>query len=223
MPILNMIYWATWWGGGWQPWANTLVYLPFTEDLLDHSWNWVTFTQWWTNLSIVNWVADFDGGYLYKNASYWLSSLPATVSIWIYPTQLSSTWETSIINSHIYQGGYNWWWSILNNNRQISLECLPWNTIFTSSIDLNKWHYLTYVLKSSGSDLYLNGQKIGTTNSWLALRDRLAIGTAWWTSSDFWVHLFNWKMSQIIIEDKSRTAQEIADYYNLTKWDYWIS
>lgn len=206
-----------------QPWANTLVYLPFTEDLLDHSWNGVTFTQWWTNLSIVNWVADFSWWYLYKNASYWLSSLPATVSLWFYARGLSPTLETSIINSHIYIWGYNWRWSVLTNDKEVTLECLPWSAILTNPIDFNKWYYLTYVLKSSGSDLYLNGQKIWTTNSWLVLRDRLAIWTAWWTTSDFWNHLFDGQMSQVIIEDKERTAQEISDYYNQTKWDYWIS
>jgi hypothetical protein len=28
--------------------------------------------------------------------------------------------------------------------------------------------------------------------------------------------------SNMILENKVRTAQEISDYYNLTKWNYWL-
>ena len=39
MPIINLVYEAPsgWWG--WQPWANTLFYLPLTSNANDTSWN----------------------------------------------------------------------------------------------------------------------------------------------------------------------------------------
>ena len=40
MPILNMVYYAAEWGGWWQPWANTLLYLPLKENSNDQSWHW---------------------------------------------------------------------------------------------------------------------------------------------------------------------------------------
>jgi hypothetical protein len=32
-----------------------------------------------------------------------------------------------------------------------------------------------------------------------------------------------WQLSNVIFEDKARTSQEVSDYYDQTKWDYWIS
>lgn len=34
---------------GWQPWANTVVYYPLTEDILDHSWNSYNLTAYGGN------------------------------------------------------------------------------------------------------------------------------------------------------------------------------
>lgn len=41
-----------WWG--WQPWANTLAYYQFNDDLTDSSWNWNNFS--WTPYWYDTWI-----------------------------------------------------------------------------------------------------------------------------------------------------------------------
>ena len=51
----------------------------------------------------------------------------------------------------------------------------------------------------------------------------------WWDGTAIWYNSFvNWRywlwyLSEIILENKVRTAQEIQDYYDQTKANYWIS
>ena len=47
-----------------------------------------------------------------------------------------------------------------------------------------------------------------------------------WTRLPYWAIVWangsNWDMSNIIFENKARTAQEVSNYYNITKWKYWL-
>jgi hypothetical protein len=38
-----------------------------------------------------------------------------------------------------------------------------------------------------------------------------------------WTNYFQWNLSNCILEDRVWTAEEISDYYNSTKANYWIS
>ena len=52
----------------------------------------------------------------------------------------------------------------------------------------------------------------------------LADTNFWLFSANSWNNdYFYGNISNFIIEDKERTAQEVSDYFNQTKWDYWIS
>ena len=206
----------------WTPGANTLLYLPFKSDLLDHSWNSVSLvTQ--GSVSIDNATAKFNGWYIYKTWSYG-AALPLTVSLWVKFSSIPSSEEYCIINSNNYRGGYYGWnISLMSNNKQIRLETLPWSSVYTGVTAVaNTRYYVTAVIKSGGSILYLNGTQKGTTTGTPSLQNYLWIGTNYWGSADLWKQTLRWNLSEVIIENKEWTAQEVSDYYNSIKWNYWL-
>ena len=82
---------------GWQPWANTVLYLPLNTDYSDlSSYHRVYTSQVWTmSFSSYQWVnsARFDGGYLkypITNCDFW----DFTLSFWVWMESRRNGWET---------------------------------------------------------------------------------------------------------------------------------
>ena len=68
---------------------------------------------------------------------------------------------------------------------------------------------------SSKIYLYLDGQHLGETSQpWVASNNTFYLWYDHWYAGWAW----NGKISELIFENKIRTAQEISDYYDLTKW-----
>lgn len=222
MPILNMIYWATWGGGwGWQPWANTIAYYPLTSTstVNDMSWNSNTLTNnggvtFGINAGVD--CASFDRS---KDLTATISNIPQwtsarTTSFWCY---MDSTFSWGVIF-------LNYWTSATPYNRAW-YPCYPYAgkcfTIWTFGSDLastTPWttgqrYNVVWTYDWTNINLYLNWVLIATnvTN----------LNTTWYVLA-LWNDLIGY-LSNVIIEDKARTAQEISDYYDQTKWDYWIS
>ena len=81
---------------------------------------------------------------------------------------------------------------------------------------------VTITADSSWRTMYMNWTQVSTWSSTITfISTVLCIGGGSWTSSVD--NFFNGYMSDVIIENKVRTAQEISDYYNATKSNYWIS
>ena len=220
------------WWGGWQPGANTVAYYPLNWDILDHSghgYNGVAVTESYETLSSWKEVYTFN---INKNNVLWLTNLPTatvfdwnqlTVSFWIYyihsnnerimcfwPRDSSFEVTWSIIKFTFYDGSVHW------------------PSIAISSVETSTWHHLVWVRdKAEWVKLYLDGVLSATNNFvWNASVRNNVNSSVWWQY--IWWQLFsnssmNWKMSEIIFEDKARTAQEIEDYFNQTKSLYGIS
>jgi hypothetical protein len=104
------------------------------------------------------------------------------------------------------------------------LECLPWwNQYSASPVSVNTRYNIVNVLENWSCKFYVNSSLEGTISWTPNLRNRLCIWATYWSSWDLWSNPFDWKMSQVIIEDIAWSAQEVQDYFNATKWDYWIS
>lgn len=215
MPILNMVYYAAEWGWGWwQPWANTIAYLPMKTDLLDHSGTWTTATVSWT-VSLESWHWYFNGGKIYGT----LSSIPTsyTISMWIKATSLPSHWETL---SCIWQyNTYSNFWLWLNNtDKRVTYSRRDVNYPPWPIVDTTNWYLVTITYGSWTVALYINWTYSTGTTSFPT--------TALWTSdyiiADNTGANFYWYINDYILEDKVRTAQEISDYYNQTKANYWL-
>jgi hypothetical protein len=70
--------------------------------------------------------------------------------------------------------------------------------------------------------LYMNGSSVGSGTSTInSFRDEFRI---WVNDGDSWTtpKYMTWYMSDLIVENKARTAEETANYYNSTKSNYWL-
>lgn len=239
MPIINLVYGGSLWGGWWKPWANTLLYLPIDDDdtssiVYDHSTNQTNFTWYWTaaydTLSSGKRVITFSGGngiYIDTNIT---TTQPLTISLWhyrnwnqsndgsIFVSQSDSPWPRGLIVS--YTNTRNWMSAFYWDDA-------GWRNYGNRFNPLDQtWYHIVVVLDSNTITMYVNWSQ-NTTWSWNTPSFWLIPANSFWFTRSNNINtntrFLNWKMGSVIIENKARTAQEISDYYNLTKWDYWIS
>lgn len=210
----------------WKPWANTLLYLPLKEDLLDHSQYNRTITQTGTITKDSTWYkfgASW-ASYLYSSNFNWPNI--CTLSVWS-----KKTWNGSYhaVVANKYYGSHRNPYittNLIYGNRSnyIQFECVNTsNTVYsyTSNIDTyNAWHHFVWVYTWTKYYLYIDWVKnleynvswnLLSTNSWFYVGDYV------WDSPN---QYFVWNISEVIFEDKAWTAQEISDYYNSTKAIY---
>ena len=217
---------------GWQPWANTVLYVPMQTDLLDHWPNYISLTNTNVQIATIGWVPAWyfptaNNPYnLRWNITSYISSEPFTISVWVY-TLAYPTWSSSDPRTAIcwMLGAWPYKWT--------ALELLPWgfraeflggtNVTSSSVPTLNKWYLITVTRDSNNSNkLYVNSQLVWSSSSgWNDYFGNFVIGTDWTDSGGLLRH-WKWYMREFIMEKTARTVQEIADYYNLTKWDYWL-
>lgn len=222
-------------GEWWQPWVNTLVYMPIDNSdtnstVYDHSTNQTNFSWYWTasydTLTSGKKVAVFDGtNWIYVDSQL-ITSQPCTVNLYVY-----RNWNQNNDNTiFAHQADYNWIVAAWFNSSDMSCfydqgGSLIWlNDSYTTNNQ--EWYNLVFTISSWTITTYINWQLIySDTGYWPWLSNILA--TSFWFSRNIsWNMNFrymNGKMWSMIIEDKARTAQEISDYYNQTKSLYWIS
>ena len=216
-----------WW---WTPWVNTYWYYTFDDQnanqITDFSWNNRNLT-WWTmpSYTIVSWT-NYAGNY--TNISSWAAPSVSfstlgwifTILVWVKPTASSQSYVNCI------------YWSSGSSNHQISII---WNynsgqieyydagvgpakrTAIMSGVSTNTWHLVSYTYNNWAVQAYADGvvgNSITGYTSNYAKTFRLGSSNQW--------DRFKWQIWECIVENKIRTAQEESDYYNQTKWNYWI-
>ena len=213
--------------GWWQPWANTLAYYPLTSTTTvnDMSGNNKNMTNNWSvTFGNVLWVdcATFSwSNYLNKGESLFTWSATFTVNLWY-----KKTWNydnhtnlftigTSNGKNNFLIWGYPswdkinhlmlWWW----DNDRDTLYIVPSNTWINIIVTHSWW----------AVNVYINGNLQYT---WTVDYNIQSWYTWVWCSPTNSTPMI-WNMSNLIIESSQRTSQEASDYYNLTKWNYWIS
>lgn len=205
----------------WNPWANTILYMPFETDLLDHSGNNISFTN--TNVTLVNQTAYFNGSAKLVNSNFtsYLSAVPFTLSFWIkQPSIVNDGW---LIVSNKKVSGSWYWWDLQNISWKIRVESVWWGTnIFSNTLSTNTWYLVTVVFSSSNKYLYMNGSLLTSWTSTInSFRDEFRI---WVNDADSWMTpvYINGYMSDLIMEKVAWTQQQVTDYYNLVKSNYWL-
>jgi hypothetical protein len=204
----------------WQPWANTVAYYPLNSTYTDtdQSGNWNNWTTTWT--------ITYDG--ISAQFSSWnYITIPTIIPYWSNPYTISvryktpdSSWHqnsvycqvnSSVDNTASNLFVYQWhlyYWSKWRYDREIN----------SAAISNNTWYNIVFTYSWTQLECFVNNisqwtfnRTISTTAPNVAYIGRgvgeVCIG----------------RVSNLIIEDKVRTAQDVADYYDLTKWDYWIS
>lgn len=210
----------------YTPWANTLAYFPLKEDVLDYSWNWKNGS--WNPNSFAGWVANYSGNTTTMPVAL-VSSWTITVNVWFYQEAGAADFNKNIsfLGQHTTQ---NFWFCLKSNEYydslyHTSLQQGGWSGYATtyivavaSSTPRIWWHNVVWMRDASKIYLYLDGQyQWETTYSWLS-------SNAFYMWYDYWYNGWAWngKLSQLIFENRIRTATEILNYYNKTKSDYWL-
>ena len=214
-------------GGWWQPWANTVAYYPLTSDANDYSGNWKNLTNYWATFGEYQWVIcafiNKRSGYIKWNIDtlpVWAS--PRTWNFWCYnnnettqqyeecyffngveyvANQMVLFWIATDNKEFVSQ----WWsspnWNITALRKQWFNACIVYN--WTKFIYYRNWVNVwewTYTINTQWTEFRIWGPRT---------RD------AWWDQ-------FVGYMSNFILENKGWTADEVSDYYNQTKANYWL-
>ena len=206
---------------GWTPWANTIAYYPLTSTTqwTDKSWNWFNLTNWWwVSFGTYQWVDCwyFSGKNCLKRSSWniinnWQTTF--TWLAWIY-------FNGSFVDAPRFFSNYNqanWYFILYNWSSKIVVY--SWSTSNWVSVSTGWWH-LYWISWNYGSGTF-TWYKDTTSNSWSwSWRNYWSWLVVWGTNSA--TDSFGWYMSEVIYENKTRTAQEVQAYYNLTKSKYWL-
>ena len=229
MPIINLVYEAPsgWWG--WQPWANTLFYYKFENSLLNEvtwtvdasfNWSWSYDTIWWVQCVNLNntWISltaklpanDFTlcryGNFISFNSNsfnwiFWIT--------WIYSGGIHCQFQNDV------SGGI---WPCLNIYNYWTEQ---WNAVAISNgYTTGQWYCYALVRNSWVCTLYVNWVSEASMTIWgnNSQSRQYYLWEAY--NSDRYYH---WYMSNAILENVAWTQQEVINYYNSTKWGYWIS
>lgn len=219
---------------GWrQPWANTVAYYPLTSETtvndmkgMGTAYNLSTagsptfVTRWWVSCAYLDWVDDaFTQGSITTNLIW----NEFTCLFWSY----LESWDTGAeVSTLLYSWWKFYWWYIEHSKSSISSEVLnwSWNNLSKSlTIPTNTRNLIGITHNSSSiTTLYYNWALQATKTQALGLKNTHFViwaGNYTWTLE----YYKKWAMSNVILENKARTADEISDYYNQTKSIYWIS
>ena len=235
MPILQMVAYPV--EDKWQPWANTVAYYPLTSNTtvndMKGSWTAYNLTNSWVSFGTYNWVdcANFNwSAYLSRTALSEFSSAPFTISLYVYYPALPTTSQVSMIYiSQNDTGGWYRWFNLwmLNHSsmphwQDYRFEVLPWWWLFSwSQAQASWWVHIVWIYNNGIAYLYVNW---ALSNSW-------SKSYTYWPNSWFNIgcqvlgdqgNYLLWNISEVIIENKAWTAQEISGYFNLTKSNYWL-
>lgn len=229
----NWLFKASWWWWEWwKPWANTIAYFPLEKNSNEASWKIATATDNSVNYSMIWWVkcanATSSTWYIgittsiFDDSSVWTEQ---TISFWMYLNALP-WWTSNRVFEFERKDRYSFYFLARSNNVYRYEWNDAWSTIDVniSNDDIWKWNYFTLVNSASWKYIYKNWVQIWT---WT------------WVSRPRWNRVvegeqannilnsrsvnggLNWWLRELIFENKVRTAQEIQDYYNNTKANYW--
>lgn len=215
-------------GGGWTPWANTTLYLPLNWDITD-PYNQVTYNWVWTS-SFATWSTGVQAAnFTWSNAialgtstDFIWNTWECTTLFWFTTTSPSTEQRCSL--------NLNWEYFMINRitggklNGHALTTSNEYSVSWTTSIVANTKYLATITRKENWKMcVYLNWNLEWETNiRWtfksLPYQFWQHIGAWRLGNSEFW----RWMIKDFIIENRERTAQEISDYYNQTKSNYWI-
>ena len=202
----------------WWPWANTVAYYPLTSDFNDASWNSRNLTNSWWTITTLNGVncAYYDGSSYSMFDNYSLSNTARTISCWVCKSNNARV----AISVSDYNSTASGSLSVAFYLSYILVADNAWAQTYAETATSWVWYYVTGVQEWSTVKGYLNWEfkwesttRPNQTPTWWSL---------WARHETVHGDKYIWYISNVILENKVRTAQEVADYYNQTKSTYWL-
>lgn len=192
----------------WKPWANTIAYYPFKNDIKDYSGNW-------HNWYIARWTTTFSDNACQFNTlrcnDTLFSNYSGDITILAYVLSATSTagfwFATDWTRYPIWKFLENNFW-IYNGWREVA----NWQSLTFPNllVAVKLWTSVTLYIWDTVNATWTTNKSIPANTNWICI---------WGYGSNN----ETMKVWNLIVETKARTAQEVLDYYNQTKWDYWIS
>ena len=234
MPIFNSVYksFKEW----WQPWANTIAYYPLTSSstVNDMKGSWTAYNLTSTGTAPSFWIywwvdcAYFSNSWMLYNWDWtWTALWDYTISLFYNKT--ADVPQDSGLVAWLCKkatNGISVYADILDGKtRPTSTKWIYWlhdatGLSYVWPYSISWWTHIVITLEWSVWKLYINWeQKWSTFTIWNTTPDYIAISRyqANWDNLD---RSIRWYVSEVIFENKARTADEITNYYNWTKWDY---
>jgi hypothetical protein len=203
--VKNIYLWEPW----WSPWSDTVFYIKWEWDIIDY---------WPNNYQFTNNSVTINDNYLYfpwtdkngliksdLNLSVW-----STFNVWIWVETARLRTENPRILAH-------------DSSEQWDILRYSWSTYKIGAnytLTLQTWVNLCFIYNgATNCKLYAN---------WILVDSNLASVSpqSWiriWSKHESTYDPHKWRMARIILENKIRTDQEVADYFDQTKTDYGIS
>lgn len=219
-----------------EPWANTMGYYTMDDDILNHATIGSTFPDWDINTAAfsttrVHWTNTkslYCNGstYAYLPASsefaFWTNDF--TISFWVYSE--TTSWQRPWIISNYWnvQADWDYWWRIadrMDNNNIAWWSAKPttaWSFVderTNISLYNNWWHNVVFTRINWVFYFYVD-------NVWKTYSGS-PTGQIWRNSMiAFWMNISDWYYSKcylndVIFENVWWSAQDVSDYYDLTK------
>lgn len=197
-------YKVGWWGW-WQPWANTIAYFPFSSNATDVTWN-NTLTNSWTQ----DWLwRKFTSASSITTPSWTVAYVNYRIKINAYPT-----WNSAICLSNQKWMGYY----PSHGEAVLNKKIFVWYNSSFSRGDVTfrpttwTWHNISYGYDWTKTIYSIDG------TTWT-----LYNGSGYNFGNEFILSQgSNITISNLILETTAWTSQEISDYYDQTKANYWL-
>jgi hypothetical protein len=199
-----------------QPWANTIAYYELNWDATDATGNYDGTASNVTYTTLASWiqVATFNGSDSKISIADPLVNNLSTFTVNVWFNDIANNFGNVLDN----QSSVNDWMLMDSIDGTQFRVWLGWWSASDSSLTLNTWHNVVLAYNNGTYIVYFDNQLDYTENFTYRNWINMTIW-AWVAQNRYWT----WYISKVIFENKTRTAQEISNYYNQTKWDYWIS
>ena len=216
----------------WQPWANTVLYYSFNNDTATTVYDWVSNNDWtwvwsnWQYIALAQWkYADFTQAtnqYITIPTSLAYPTTDLTISFWIKYTSTAAMW---IFHKWNGSDGTNAYVIIHTTNGTIRAD-IPykqWDIRYTNALmNDGSWHHIACTKNGNSYIMYVDAQQTSIVSSSQSIDWGSATQWNIWRHQESW-ELLDWWLDEFIVENVAWSSQEVSDYYDLTKWDYWIS
>lgn len=213
-----------------EPNANTVAYRPLnsTTTNTDQSWNGYNLRQTWGSFTTLDGVDCFYNGWSttgYFNLTS-ASKIPSwnadrTILLRANSKSYSSSYDRAILQYGSNANGSQLTIALSTSNNAAALTynyAVTWDTMTSW-----KWVSLAFTYSWGTWKFYQDGVlkwSANTSLSTTAISSSYPLRLMRRNTSTSSNYQFRWYLSEVIIEDKAWTADEVLAYYNQTKWNY---
>jgi len=219
----------------WKPWANTIAYYPLNWDANDYSGNNrnlttnnMIYTSWWP-WQVAVFTSFWNYAYYQDNSLFDLRS-PFTYNVRA---------NASSITSWYYNGSHPYWNTLISiqDGTTIASHCedlwfwlwnkviwYQWNVDYMDGWTISTNHRYNIVFTydgNGGKKLYIDWVQVAsdtiTPTSVSYSNARLVLSRS---ATSYNAQPYDWMLSNVIVENKARTADEVLNYYNRSKVNY---